>query len=134
LQVADVLTRVARAVESVVPDVALEAFIGPDTLFEAEDDSPEEWGLCLGFYMTYRGQEFGHFEFSGTGPAADVVCGAVQQLLSNIQDLVSETTTEPWPLVLDGRRDMALGAAAIEPTPTRVVRFSPAATCSDATK
>jgi hypothetical protein len=35
--------------------------------------------------------------------------------MSEVQDIVAETTTEPWPLVVvNNRRDMALAYAAIE--------------------
>jgi hypothetical protein len=35
--------------------------------------------------------------------------------MSRVQDILSETTTEPWPLVVvNNRRDMALADAAIE--------------------
>jgi len=37
------------------------------------------------------------------------------QLMSNVQDLVSQTTTDPGPpIVVNGRRDMAMPDAAID--------------------
>jgi hypothetical protein len=115
LHIADVMTRVARAVESVVPDLTLQPHIGADTLFEGDSDSPEdEWSRYLGFYMTYRGEEIGKFEHASTGSEPQQVGAVVQELLSQIQDVVSKATTEPWPLVLtNGRRDMALGDTAV---------------------
>jgi hypothetical protein len=62
LDIVDVMTRVARAVESVAPDLILRPYIGVNTLFEGDSDSPEdEWSRYLGFYMTYRGEELGNF-------------------------------------------------------------------------
>ena len=115
MRVDDVLTRVARAVESVVPDLTLQPCIGTDTFFEPDSDSPEGvWSKQLGFYMTYRGEELGAFQHASAGSEVQLMCAVVQELLSQIQDLVSEATTEPWPLVLtNGRRDMALGDAAV---------------------
>ena len=40
---------------------------------------------------------------------------AVLQLMSQLQDLISEATAEPWPLVaVNNRKDMALGHAVID--------------------
>jgi len=111
----DVLTRVARAVESVVPDLTLQPYIGPEALFEGDLASPQgERSQYLGFYMTYRGAKLGNFEHASTAAEPEQVCAVAQELLSQIQDVVCEATTEPWPLVLSsGRRDMALGDAAV---------------------
>jgi len=104
-------------VESVVEDLTLQPYIGSDTFFEADSDSTKvdgEWSQYLGFYMIYRGKNLGNFEHATTGPESDQVCAVVQELLSQIQDVVCEATTEPWPLVLtNGRKDMALGDAAV---------------------
>jgi hypothetical protein len=115
LTIIDVLTRVARALESVVPDLALTPYVGADALFEADSDlEQDEWSQYLGFFITYRGKTHGSFENASTSPESDRVCIVVQELLSQIQDVVSETTTEPWPLVMtNGRRDMAGGQAAV---------------------
>jgi len=107
---------VARAVESVVPDLALQPYIGADTFLEGDSDSPEdgEWSRYLGFDMTYRGDKLGSFEHASGGPESYQVCCVVQELLSQVQDVVSEATTEPWPLVLtNGRKDMAFGDVAV---------------------
>jgi len=116
LPVIDVLTRVARAVESIVPDLALQPYIGADTFLEGDSGSPEdgEWSRYLGFDMTYRGHELGRFEHASAGSESDQLCSVVQELLSQVQDVVCEATTEPWPQVMtNGRKDMALGDAAV---------------------
>ena len=40
---------------------------------------------------------------------------AARELMSQVQDIVAETTGEPWPpVIVDNRRDMALANGAIE--------------------
>ena len=64
--------------------------------------------------MTYRGEMLGNFEHASTGSESDRVCDVVQELLSEIQDVICHATAEPWPLVLtSGRKDMAPGDAAV---------------------
>jgi hypothetical protein len=113
LKIDDVLTRVARAVESVVPGLLLQPYLGADIVFEGDSESPEdESSRYLGFSMTYCGVELGTFEQASTGSELEQVSALVQGLLSQVQDAVCEATTEPWPLmVTNGRRDMGLGDA-----------------------
>jgi hypothetical protein len=117
LAIIDVLTRVARAVESVVPDLTLQPYIGADTFFddeESDSDEGAEWSRYLGVYMTYRGDKLGNFEHATTGSESEQVHAVVQELLSQIQDVVSKATAKPWPPVLiDGRQNVAMGDAAI---------------------
>ncbi len=107
----DILARVARAVESVVPDLALMPYIGDDIFFESDEDLPEgEWSRSLGFSITYRGEWCGGCENATTGSESERVSAAVQELLSQIQDVISVATTEPWPLVMrNGRREIIAG-------------------------
>ena len=120
-----ILTRVARAVESVVPELSLRPHFGsavwlgddaPDN--EAQPAAPVvtcEWATALGFEMQYRGERLGAFEHASTGSDAEQVQSVVLELLSQVQDIVAETTTEPWPLiVVNGRKDMAMPNAAVE--------------------
>jgi hypothetical protein len=115
LEAIAVLRRVARAVESVVPDLLLEPRIGDPVFFEQDSDLPAgEWSESFGFSMTYRGEDLGAFEHASTGPESEQLCCVVQELLSEIQDEISKATTEPWPFVMkNGRRDFAFGNAAI---------------------
>ena len=78
MPIVDVLSRVARAVESVVEDLTLQPHVGPDTFFEGDADSPDddgEWSRYLGFYVNYRGEHFRHFEHATTGSEPERVCG-----------------------------------------------------------
>jgi hypothetical protein len=95
--------------------LTLQPYVGDETLFEADADQlSDEWSRYLGFHMCYRGQAFGNFEHASTGSDSDQVCAVVQELLFQVQDVVCEATTEPWPLVMtDGRKDMAAGNAAV---------------------
>jgi hypothetical protein len=119
------LNRVARSMESVVPGLELAAEILEPVWLE--DDAIEndvtrapsaltgEWVHALGFEMRYRGVWRGRFEHASSGSEREQVQAVALELMSQVQDVVAETTTEPWPLVVvDSRRDMALADATIE--------------------
>jgi hypothetical protein len=119
------LNRVARSMESVVPGLELTAAIlEPVSL---EDDAMEnddtqaastltgEWVQALGFEMRDQGLWLGGFEHVSGGSERERVRAVALELMSQVQDVVAEATTEPWPLVVvDNRRDMALADATIE--------------------
>jgi hypothetical protein len=111
--------------ESVVPGLELTAQIGAPVWLE--DDRVEntdalvgsaaggEWVNALGFVMRYQGIWLGGFEHASSGSDRERVQAVALELMSQVQDVVAEATTEPWPLVVVGnRRDMALADAAIE--------------------
>jgi hypothetical protein len=65
--------------------------------------------------MRYQGMWLGTFCRASSGPIRERLQGVAVDLMSQVQDVVATTTTEPWPLVVvDNRRDMALGNATIE--------------------
>lgn len=120
-----VLGRVARAVESVVPELSLGAKIGDPQLLE--DDSPEddgaakvastsaEWVRPLGFEIRHRGVWVGGFEHASSGSEREQIQAVALELMSEVQDIVAEATTEPWPLAsVNNRRAMAMADAVIE--------------------
>ncbi len=111
--------------ESVVPGLELTAKMWEPVWLE--DDAMEsdpglvsptgtgEWLNALGFDMCYRGVLLGGFQKGASGSALERVQAVALELMSQVQDLVTEATTEPWPLVVvDGRRNMALAGATIE--------------------
>jgi hypothetical protein len=64
--------------------------------------------------MVY-GHDYGSFEHASGGSAREQVLSVTLELMSEVQDIVTEATTEPWPLVvMNGGRDMALADAVIE--------------------
>jgi len=111
--------------ESVVPGLALTAAIREPVWLE--DDPVEnadahtastltgEWVNALGFEMRYQGVWLGGFEHASSGSERERVRAVALELMSQVQDVVAEATTEPWPLVIvDNRRNMALADARIE--------------------
>ena len=117
----ELLDRVARAMESVVPGLSLTARIGDPVWLEDDDievtvasEAEGEWVTALGFGIGYRFVYEG-FENACSGSERERVLSAALQLMSHVQDIVAVATTEPWPLVVvNNRRDMALADAAIE--------------------
>jgi hypothetical protein len=124
VDVLSVLDRVARAMESVVPGLSLTAEVGGQVWLEEETDNPDgsvessgrgEWVTELGFAISYRYQHFSAFSHASAGSERERIQTVALQLMSDVQDIVTEITTEPWPLiVVNGRKDMALADAAIE--------------------
>jgi hypothetical protein len=109
--------------ESVVPGLSLTSAIGED-VWLAEEVTREDGTLVetgrpervqgLVFSITYR-DFFQGLEHASAGTDRERLCCVVLQLMSDVQDLVSEITTEPWPLALvNGRKDMAMADATIE--------------------
>ena len=119
----ELLDRVARAMESVVPELFLTAQIGGRLWLEDETNNVEgavaseaegEWVTALGFGIGYR-DVYSAFENASVGSERERVLSAALQLMSQVQDIVSETTAEPWPLVVvNNRKDMALADAVVE--------------------
>ena len=117
----ELLDRVARAMESVVPGFSLTARIGDPVWLEDDDievtvasEAEGEWVTALGFGIGYRFVYEG-FENACSGSERERVLSAALQLMSHVQDIVAVATTEPWPLVVvNNRRDMELADAAIE--------------------
>jgi hypothetical protein len=119
-----VLDRVARAIESVVPGLYLTAEIGGQVWLEEETENADgsavssgrgEWVAELGFAINYRDEHHGAFGHASAGAERERIQAVARELMSDVQDIVSEMTTEPWPLiVVNGRRDMAMANAAIE--------------------
>jgi hypothetical protein len=110
--------------ESVVPGLHLAAEIGDQKWLEEEIDHPDgsvvpsgrgEWVTALGFAINYRDKHCGGLDYASAGSERERILAVALQLMSDVQDLVSETTTEPWPpTVVNGRRAMATPAAAID--------------------
>jgi hypothetical protein len=120
-----ILTRIARAVESVVPELSLKPHLASAVWLADDGLEPEtqpaaslgtgEYATALGFEMKYRGEWLGAFEHTSSGSDAEQVQSVVLELLSQVQDVVAEATTEPWPLVVvNGRKEMAMPNAAVE--------------------
>ena len=107
------LERVARAMESLVPGLMLTPEIPNDgrSIVAAGGD----WGRSLGFGIGYRDEYYGAFSHASAGSDREQLLAVTLQLLSDVQDVVSETTTEPWPLaIVNGRKDMAMPDATVE--------------------
>ena len=110
--------------ESVVPGLHVTAKIGRNVWLTEEVDHPEssvassgrgEWAVTLGFEINYRDEHYSGFGHASAGSEREQILAVVLQLMSEVQDLVSETTTEPWPpIVVNGSRDMAMPDAAID--------------------
>jgi hypothetical protein len=120
-----ILSRIARAVESVVPELSLRpqlasaVWLADDALGNetqpAASVGTDESATALGFEMQYRGEWLGAFERTSSGSDAEQVQSVVLELLSQVQDVVAEATTEPWPLVVvNGRKEMPMPNAAVE--------------------
>jgi len=120
----ELLTRVALAMESVVPDLTVTPVIGGRVWLADQDETPDGWvdspdagvwATYLGFGIGYPGDSYGEFLTASGGSAREQIHAVARELLSQVQDVVAETTREPWPrIVVDGRQDMALSDAAIE--------------------
>ena len=111
------LNRVARAMESVVPGLLLAAEATGPIWFEDEDDKTDggEWGTMLGFGIAYRDVEHGTFHVGSSGSERELTDIAALELMSQVQDVVAETTKEPWPpTIVDNRRDMAMASTVVE--------------------
>lgn len=111
------MDRVARAMESVVPGLVLTPDIGGDVWLADDDraDADGEWAKMLGFRIRYRADDLGPFHCGSSGSHAERVRDVAYELMSQVQDVIAESTREPWPLtVVDGRRDMAMAEAVIE--------------------
>ena len=108
--------------ESVVPGLSLTAEIGEPVWLEDESTENDavasaatgEWVKALGFEMRYRDVWLGSFEHASGGSEREQVRAVALELMSQVQDVVAEATTEPWPLVVNNRRDMAMPDATIE--------------------
>jgi hypothetical protein len=111
--------------ESVVPGLELTPEIRPPEWLEedvAENDDATvvstdtgEWVNPLGFEIRYQGAwSSGPFTLTSSGSIRERLQGVAVELMSQVQDVVAVTTKEPWPLDVDGRRDMALANATIE--------------------
>jgi hypothetical protein len=104
-----VLSGIARAMESVVPDLSLTPEIGDPEWFE------DEWVTALGFDIRWRGVWHGAFQHASGGSEREQVESVARELMSQVQDMICEGTAEPWPLiVVNNRKDMAMADAAIE--------------------
>ncbi len=118
------LDRVARAMESVVPGLLLTPEIGGRVWLADEESAADgssvatgggEWVNMLGFAISYGADDYRGFGVASAGSDGERLRDVALQLMSDVQDLVSEMTTEPWPLVLvNGRRDMAMAEASLE--------------------
>jgi hypothetical protein len=119
------MSRVVQSLESGVPGLRLIPHIfEPEWLCEDEsgetpefpsDSSSEEWVSPLGFTMIYQGHNHGSFRNQTSGSDRERLLSAVQALMSDVQDIISETTKEPFPLVIvEGRRQVAMPQAIIE--------------------
>ena len=71
----------------------------------------------LGFAISYGADDYRGFGLASAGSDGEGIRAVALRLMSDVQDLVSEATTEPWPLVItNGPRDMAVAEASIEGT------------------
>jgi hypothetical protein len=124
VEVLELMNRVARAMESVVPGLSLRPQLGglvwlEDEATESEvaavsGDGGGEWVRALGFNIDY-GRDWGAFEHATGGSEREQLLSVALQLMSDVQDIVAEATAEPWPLiVVNNRRVMTLPDAVIE--------------------
>lgn len=111
--------------ESVVPGLELTARILEPVWLEDDESQPDDptigstlTGDCvnaLGFEMRYRGVWHGAFERGSSGSTRERVLDVARELMSQVQDIVALTTTEPWPMIVAANgRNMALADASIE--------------------
>ena len=109
--------------ESVVPGLSLTPHIGGLVWLEGESTEGENtaassdggtWVRALGVNIHY-GHDHGAFEHASCGSEREQVLSIALELMSEVQNIMSETTTEPWPIiVVNGHKDMALAGAVIE--------------------
>ena len=96
--------------ESVVPELSLTPEIGGLVWLAADEDDTSvasgdgEWVRCLGFGMRYRRDDLGAFAHGTAGSDRERLLSVALQLMSDVQDVVSETTTQPWPVMWFGDR------------------------------
>jgi hypothetical protein len=65
--------------------------------------------------MRHRGVWAGGFEHACSGSEREQIQAVALELMSVVQAIVAEATTEPWPLVVvNSRKDMATANAVIE--------------------
>ena len=122
-----ILAEIARVIEATVPALRLTPDLGPpesigaiwevDELDES-DHAPTDSGQtvrALGMGIAFEGESWGGHATTCSDVTPERWVSFARYLLSQVQDVVSEATTDPWPEVrVDGRRSQAESDACIE--------------------
>jgi hypothetical protein len=122
-----ILAEIARVIEAEIPALRLTPNLGPpeplsaiwsvDELDES-DRALSDTGQtvrALGMSIDFNGEPWGGSAQTSLDLTPERWVSFASYLLSQVQDVVSEATTEPWPEVrVDGRRSQAPGDACIE--------------------
>jgi hypothetical protein len=122
-----ILAEIARVIEAAVPALRLTPNLGlPEPIsaiwdVEELDESDRAQAKsghtvrALGMSIAFEGQSWGGIAQTCLDMTPDRWVSFARYLLSQVQDVVSEATTDPWPEVrVDGRRSQAPGDACIE--------------------
>ena len=115
-----ILHDIARVLESVIPGIRLTPSLGEpidiSSLFDVEELNEEEAALVrtgtkvrpLGMSIDFKNEPAGGREVTTTDLSSERWVNFAKQVLSDIQDAISEATALPWPEVrVDGRRTHA---------------------------
>lgn len=122
-----ILAEIARVIEAAIPALRLTPDLGPPVpigaIWDVEELSEGDRALAnsgqtvraLGMGIDFEGESWGGFATTSFDMTPERWVPFASQLLSQVQDVVSEATTDPWPEVrVDGRRSQAPGDASLE--------------------
>jgi len=122
-----ILAEIARVIEAEIPALRLtpnlglpepiNAIWGADELDESDRALADSGQTvrALGMSIDFNGEPWGGSAQTSLDLSPERWVSFASYLLSQVQDVVSEATTEPWPEVgVDGRRSQAPGDACIE--------------------
>jgi hypothetical protein len=119
-----ILAEIARVIEAAIPALRLTPELGPPepitTIWDADELTESErvsgqTVRALGMSIDFEGQFCGGFAQTSLDFTPERWASFARDLLSQVQDVVSEATTDPWPEVrVDGRRSQAPEDACIE--------------------
>ena len=122
-----ILAEIARVIEAAVPQLRLTPDLGPpepiSTILNAEELDESDRALAnngrtvraLGMAIDFEGESWGGSATTSSDLTPERWVSFARYLLSQVQDVVSEATTDPWPEVrVDGRRSHAPGDASLE--------------------
>jgi hypothetical protein len=119
-----ILRQIAYVLEAAIPGISLTPSLGDpvplSSVFEADqldevDAAGDQMVRSLGMCVALRGESWGGGFATTTDPTPERWVDFARQILSDIQDAISKSTTNPWPEVrADGRRSQAPEGAALE--------------------
>ena len=121
-----ILRDMARVLEAAIPGITLTPRLGdPEAMLKAfdveeliEDATRGTAGQqvrALGMWVDFNGEPWRGGDLTSSDVSPERWVYFAEQVLSDIQDTISQATTNPWPEVQkDGRRTHAIFGAALE--------------------